>query len=119
MHNGSIADSKWDTECMCWYFFNNDDSNDNNNNSNNSNIEGFQPEWYILTISHCRDIRFWSETLDMISTLKGTIQDFCNLLVVCELSPTCTLRWQGRSGVQITCSTLSAYHVKHVMCHVV
>ena len=25
--------------------------------------EGFQPEWYISTACHCRDIPFWSETL--------------------------------------------------------
>ena len=30
-------------------------------------IDGFRPEWYILTIYHCRDIPFWSETLDMVS----------------------------------------------------
>ena len=28
-------------------------------------IEGFQPEWYILTIYHCRDIPYWWGTLDM------------------------------------------------------
>ena len=29
------------------------------------NIEGFRPEWCILTIYHGRDIPFWWETLDM------------------------------------------------------
>ena len=28
-----------------------------------TDIEGFQPEWSILTIYHCRG--FWSETVDM------------------------------------------------------
>ena len=28
-------------------------------------IEGFQPERYISTLFHCRDIPFWSETLDI------------------------------------------------------
>ena len=27
-------------------------------------FEGFRPEWYISTLYHCRDISFWSETLD-------------------------------------------------------
>ena len=27
-------------------------------------MEGFQPEWYILTKHHCRDMPFWLETLD-------------------------------------------------------
>ena len=33
-------------------------------------IEGFRPEWYILTIYHCRDIPFWSETLDIFLGCK-------------------------------------------------
>ena len=36
-----------------------------------------------------------------------------------ELFPTRTLKWPGRSHVQITCNTSSAYHVQHVVCHVV
>ena len=28
-------------------------------------IEGFQPEWYISTIYHCRHTPFWSETLNI------------------------------------------------------
>ena len=28
-------------------------------------IEGFRPEWYILTIYHCRDKPFWLETLEL------------------------------------------------------
>ena len=36
-----------------------------------------------------------------------------------ELSPTSTLRWPGQNRAQITCSTWSAYHVQHVVCHVV
>ena len=29
------------------------------------NIKGFQPEWYISTMYHCRDTPIWSETLNM------------------------------------------------------
>ena len=36
-----------------------------------------------------------------------------------ELSPARTLKWPGRSRVQITCSTPSAYHVEHAVCHLV
>ena len=32
---------------------------------NANDIEGFWPEWYILTIHHCRNTPFLSETLDM------------------------------------------------------
>ena len=32
-----------------------------------------------------------------------------------ELSPTRTLKWPRRNRVQITCNTLSAYHVQHVV----
>ena len=28
-------------------------------------FEGFQLEWYISTVYHCRDILFWSETLNL------------------------------------------------------
>ena len=34
-----------------------------------------------------------------------------------ELSPTRTLKWPGRSRVQITCNTSSAYHLQ-VLCYV-
>ena len=37
----------------------------------------------------------------------------------CKLSPTCTLKWQGRSYVLITCNTLGAHHMQHVMSHMV
>ena len=36
-----------------------------------------------------------------------------------ELSPTRTLKWPGRSRVQITCNTSGASHVQRVVCHVV
>ena len=36
-----------------------------------------------------------------------------------ELFTTRTLKWPGRSRVQITCNTSGAYHVQHVVCHVV
>ena len=29
-------------------------------------FKGFQPEWCILTIYHCRDIPFWLETHDFL-----------------------------------------------------
>ena len=32
-----------------------------------------------------------------------------------ELSPTRTLKWPRRNRVQITCNTLNAYHVQHVL----
>ena len=36
-------------------------------------------------------------------------------LLCCEPSPTHTLKWPGRNYVQITCNTLSACHVQHVV----
>ena len=36
-----------------------------------------------------------------------------------KLPPTCTPKWSGCKRVQITCNTLSAYHVQHVLCHLV
>ena len=39
-----------------------------------------------------------------------TISSLC-----CELSPTHMLKWPQRNHVQITCNTLSAYHVQHVV----
>ena len=41
------------------------------------------------------------------------------LLHHCELSPTRTPKWPGRNDVQMTCNTLSAYHVQYIVCHVV
>ena len=35
-----------------------------------------------------------------------------------EPFPTRTLKWYGRSRVQITCSTSSTYHVQHVVLRV-
>ena len=32
-----------------------------------------------------------------------------------EQSPTCTLKWPGRSRAQIMCNTSNAYHVQHVL----
>ena len=34
-----------------------------------------------------------------------------------EPSPTHTLKWPGRTRVQITCNTTSADHVQHVVLH--
>ena len=37
-----------------------------------NDFEGFRPEWYISSVYHCRDIPFWSETLDLFSSfVKG------------------------------------------------
>ena len=65
---------------------NNDDDDDNNNNNNNNN-----------RIPR-RNSRFF------------TISSLC-----CELSLTRAPKWPGRNHEQITCKTLSAYHVQHVM----
>ena len=35
------------------------------------------------------------------------------------MSPTSTLKWPEPNKVQITCNTSNAYHVRHVVCHVV
>ena len=34
-------------------------------------FEGFRSEWYICTVYHCKDMPFWSETLDFISNYLG------------------------------------------------
>ena len=59
---------------------------DNNNNNSNSNC------------TERRNSRFFT-----ISSLR------------LEPSPTRTLKWPRRNRVQIMCSTLSAYHVQHVV----
>ena len=46
--------------------------------------------------------------------MKGTISS-----LRFELSPTRTLKRPERNSVQITCNTASAYHVQHIVCHVV
>ena len=35
------------------------------------------------------------------------------------MSPTCMLMWPGRNRVRITCNASGAYHVKHVIYHMV
>ena len=54
-----------------------------------------------------------------IIAFKGAVRDFFFFFKVSSLrlepSPTRTLKWPGRNGVQITCNTSSAYHVQHVM----
>ena len=47
--------------------------------------------------------------------LKSEIRKFHNLLT----APARMLRWPGRNRVQITCNISSAYHVQHVVCHLV
>ena len=50
--------------------------------------------------------------------LKGAVPDFLQSPHCArELSQTRMLKWAGRSRVQITCNTMSAYHVQHVVCH--
>ena len=49
--------------------------------------------------------------------MKGAILDFYYLLTA--LQTVCNMYSQGCNGVQITCNTLSAYHVQHVACHLV
>ena len=45
---------------------------------------------------------------------------FLTIFSLCrKLSSTSTLKWPMRSRVQIMCSTYSAHHMQHVMCHVV
>ena len=43
-----------------------------------------------------------------------TISSLCR-----KLSPARILKWPGRNHVQITCNTLSAYHVQPAVCHLV
>ena len=50
-------------------------------------------------------------TVKMIA-FKGTVGDFRALRTVYN-------SWPGRNRVQMTCDTSSAYHVQHVVCHVV
>ena len=65
-------------------------NNNNNNNNNNNRIQRRN------------------------SRLFFTISSLC-----LETSPTLTLKWPGRNRVQIMCNILSAYHMQHVMLHVV
>ena len=57
----------------------------NNNNNNSNRIQRLYSRFFTIS-SQCRD-----------------------------LSPTRTLKWPRRNRVQITCNTLSAYHVQHVV----
>ena len=50
---------------------------------------------------------------------EGVIRHFYNLSLCLELSPTPRLKWPGRNRVQIICNTSCAYHIQHVVCHVV
>ena len=49
------------------------------------------------------------------NALKGAVRDFFLQLPHCVVN--CLL--PGHNHVQITCSTQSAYHVQHVVCHMV
>ena len=52
----------------------------------------------------------------IIIAFKGAIRDFFTISSQRrELSPTRTLKWPRRNRVQITCNTLSAYHMQHVV----
>ena len=56
----------------------------------------------------------------IIIALKGAIRALLQSLhCAANCLQTHTLCWPGRNRVQITCSTWSAYHVPHVVCHVV
>ena len=55
----------------------------------------------------------------IIIALEGAIQIFTISSLRRELSPTRTFKWQGLNRVQITCNTSRAYHVQHVVCHVI
>ena len=72
---------------------NNNNNNDDDDNNNNNNI-------IIIIINNNNDnnSRFFT-----VSSLRR------------EPSPTRTLKWPGRNRMQITCNTLSAYHVQHVV----
>ena len=55
----------------------------------------------------------------IVIALKGAIQDFTISSLRRGLSPTRTFRWPGPSRVKITCNIPSAYHMQHVVCHMV
>ena len=56
----------------------------------------------------------------IILAFKGALRDFVQSPhCFANLTPTRMLKWPGRNCVQIMCITSSAYHVQHVMCHVV
>ena len=44
---------------------------------------------------------------------------FYILLTVLAAAVSNTLMWPEHNRVQITCNTLSAFHVQHIMCHMV
>ena len=44
---------------------------------------------------------------------------FYSLLTAPQTVSNTTLKWPGCNGVHITCNTSNAYHLQHVMCHVV
>ena len=70
------------------------------------------PYWQLWKVLFC-------EVMMMIA-FKGAVRDFFKISSLRrELSPTCTLKWPRRYRVQITCNTLSTYHVQRVMCHIV
>ena len=51
----------------------------------------------------------------IITAFKGAILDICISLQHHQPSPTRTLKWPGRNGVQIMRHASSAYHVQHVV----
>ena len=64
---------------------------------------------------------FWAIYEIIMIASKGAIREFSVSSLRRELSPTRTLKWPERSGVQITCNTSSARHLQHALlrCHVV
>ena len=79
---------------------NNNSSNDNNNNNNNNNNDDDDDDDNNRIERH--NSRIFS-----ISSLRR------------KLSHTHTLKWPGRSRVQIKYNTLSAYHMQHDVYHTV
>ena len=57
--------------------------------------------------------------INMNNYTERRISRYFTISLCRELSPTRMLKWPGHDRVQITCNTSSAYHVQHVMCHVV
>ena len=73
--------------------------NNNNNNSDNNNNDD-------------------DDSNNITIAWEGAVRDFTISSLRREPSPTRTFGWPERSGVQMTCNTLSTYHVLRAMCHV-
>ena len=59
-------------------------------------------------------------TTIIIIAFKGAVRDFYTVSSLRrELSLTRTLKWPRHNRVKITCNTSRAYHVQHIVCHLV